>query len=49
MTNPLNHNGPLGQDLNSLSLVAWRIRRARAESHETEVNRQITERIHAVN
>lgn len=49
MTNPLNHNGPLGQDLKSLNLVAWRIRKARAEKRETEVNRQITERIHAVN
>jgi hypothetical protein len=49
MTNPLNHNGPLGHNIESLNLVAWRIRKERAEKHETEVNRQIAERIHAVN
>ena len=33
-------------DLNSLSLVAWRIRRSRTENRETQINRQLMARLH---
>lgn len=36
-------------DLKDLSLVAWRIRRARAKIHENQVHRQIMDQLHEDN
>lgn len=43
MTHTLTHQGG---DLKDLNLVAWRIRRSRAENRENEVNRKLMERLH---
>jgi hypothetical protein len=43
MTQTLTHQDSGLKDLN---LVAWRIRRSRAENREIAVNRQLMERLH---